>query len=306
MEQNRRDQRSYDQDNWNRGSDTYNRENDRMDSGSYGNYDRNRDRDYMNNPSRKYGDYNRDYDANQSRDYGRSDMYGSNMGDYDRGMRSGGSYNSGYDRSGENINEYGFGGYANYGNRNYGRGASPGYGNYDEYDRWSKREYGDNRNYGNMHDYRSSRRGDWDRNRHMEHDRDWWDRTKDEVSSWFGDDDAERRRQMDRNRGHRGRGPKNYQRSEERIREDVCDRLSDDYVVDASDVDIQVKGSEVILSGMVDSREAKRRAEDIAESVSGVTNVQNQLRVHHPGSTASYDRNKTMGSTTGTTGTTNR
>jgi osmotically-inducible protein OsmY len=35
-------------------------------------------------------------------------------------------------------------------------------------------------------------------------------------------------------RSNRGRGPKNYQRSEERIREDVCDRLSDDYLIDAS------------------------------------------------------------------------
>lgn len=28
-------------------------------------------------------------------------------------------------------------------------------------------------------------------------ERDWWDRTTDEVGSWFGDDDAERRREMD-------------------------------------------------------------------------------------------------------------
>jgi len=33
------------------------------------------------------------------------------------------------------------------------------------------------------------------------------------------------------------------------------------------------------LSGTVENREAKRRAEDIAESVSGVSNVQNQLKV---------------------------
>ena len=39
--------------------------------------------------------------------------------------------------------------------------------------------------------------------------------------SWFGDEDAARRRQQD----HSGRGPSNYTRSDERIREDVCDRL---------------------------------------------------------------------------------
>ena len=40
-----------------------------------------------------------------------------------------------------------------------------------------------------------------------------------------------------------------------------------------------VTNREVALSGTVDSREAKRRAEDIAESVGGVTHVQNNLRV---------------------------
>jgi hypothetical protein len=49
--------------------------------------------------------------------------------------------------------------------------------------------------------------------------RGWWDRTSDEVSSWFGDEDAEQRRQRDAfERGHRGRGPKGYVRSDERIR----------------------------------------------------------------------------------------
>ena len=78
---------------------------------------------------------------------------------------------------------------------------------------------------------------------------------------------------------HRGKGPKDYKRSDERIREDVSDRLSDDHHIDASEIDIKVSGSEVTLTGTVDSKEMKRRAEDIAESVSGVTNVQNQLRV---------------------------
>ena len=36
---------------------------------------------------------------------------------------------------------------------------------------------------------------------------------------------------------------------------------------------------EVVLSGTVDSRYSKRLAEDIAESVMGVSNVQNNLRV---------------------------
>jgi hypothetical protein len=46
---------------------------------------------------------------------------------------------------------------------------------------------------------------------------------------------------------------------------------------------VEVSGREVTLSGQVDSRMAKRRAEDIAESVSGVTHVQNNLRVRSSG-----------------------
>ena len=41
---------------------------------------------------------------------------------------------------------------------------------------------------------------------------------------------------------HRGRGPKGYSRSDDRIREDVSDRLSDDHMIDASDIEIEVKG----------------------------------------------------------------
>ncbi|WP_374301223.1 BON domain-containing protein [Paracoccus sp. (in: a-proteobacteria)] len=107
--------------------------------------------------------------------------------------------------------------------------------------------------------------------------RDWSDRAGDEIASWFGDEDAQRRREMDS--GHRGRGPKNYSRSDDRIREDVSDRLSDDRHIDASDIEVSVSGGEVTLDGTVENRFAKRHAEDLAESCSGVSHVQNNLRV---------------------------
>lgn len=112
-------------------------------------------------------------------------------------------------------------------------------------------------------------------------DRDWWERTRDEVSSWFGDDDAKRRRRMDRQfaGSHRGKGPKGYQRSDDRIREDINDRLSDDPFIDASDIEVKVEDSVAILSGNVENREDKRRAEDIVERVLGVKDVENRLRV---------------------------
>jgi hypothetical protein len=76
-----------------------------------------------------------------------------------------------------------------------------------------------------------------------------------------------------------GRGPRGYKRGDERIREDVCDRLTDDSRIDASDVDVAVKDGEVTLAGSVRSREEKRFAEDLIEHVSGVRDVNNNLKV---------------------------
>jgi osmotically-inducible protein OsmY len=115
----------------------------------------------------------------------------------------------------------------------------------------------------------------------------WLDRAADQVRSWFGGDDDpegrhgdESRRAYGRGEGkYRGRGPKNYRRSDERLREVVCERLTDNEWLDASDVECNVVAGEVILTGTVDSRYARRLAENIAESISGVSNVQNNLRV---------------------------
>jgi hypothetical protein len=133
-------------------------------------------------------------------------------------------------------------------------------------------------------------------------ERGWWDRAKDEVYSWMGDEDAEQRRRADEaQRGHYGRGPKGYTRSDERIKEDVSDRLTDDWLIDASNIEVIVTDCEVTLTGTVDSREAKRRAEDTAEKVSGVKNVQNSLRVQQP--TEATSAFGTSSTSTGTTGT---
>lgn len=79
--------------------------------------------------------------------------------------------------------------------------------------------------------------------------------------------------------GFRGKGPKGYTRSDDRIREDICDRLSDDDTIDARGISVAVSNGEVTLDGHVSSRLAKRAAEDCAEQSSGVSNVQNNLRV---------------------------
>ena len=87
---------------------------------------------------------------------------------------------------------------------------------------------------------------------------------------------------------------KDYRRSEDRIREDVCYRRADDDMVDASDINVEIKDNEVILTGTVSSREEKRRAEDVVESIYGVQNVENRLRVNR-------DRDSRFERYTGTT-----
>lgn len=82
--------------------------------------------------------------------------------------------------------------------------------------------------------------------------------------------------------GHSGRGPKGYVRADERIREDVCDRLSWNDEVDATDIGVLVQNGEVTLEGNVDTRHMKRLAEDVAESVPGVLDIHNQLKVRKP------------------------
>lgn len=145
--------------------------------------------------------------------------------------------------------------------------------------------WGDQQRHGYDHPYLGDRH-----DRYRGGERGWWDRASDEVASWFGSDEAERRRRMDARHDHRGRGPKGYKRSDDRIREDLSDRLSDDSWLDASDIEIAVKSQEVTLTGTVDSRAAKYRAEMIAENCSGVSEVQNNLRVtQHTDSPNTFD-----------------
>ena len=80
----------------------------------------------------------------------------------------------------------------------------------------------------------------------------------------------------------RGRGPKGYTRSDERILDDVNDRLTDDAWIDASDIEVGVTNGVVTLEGTVPDRNQKRRAEDVAADCSGVHDVANRLRVRRP------------------------
>jgi len=76
-----------------------------------------------------------------------------------------------------------------------------------------------------------------------------------------------------------GRGPKSYQRSDERIREDVSEEFARNGELDASDIEVVVANCVVALEGEVEDRDQKRLAEDIAEAAPGVREVNNHLKV---------------------------
>jgi osmotically-inducible protein OsmY len=246
-------------------------------------------------------------------DYGREGRQGGGQvfgeresgADY-TGPRYGAGGYSGYtaggydDRTGGGQRSYGD---RNYTTRSYGRGAGGRfYGDDGRQDIYREQQYGPGssggsssggssygsgrddsqrayqRAYGGERDYRGS---DRDQQRE-EGDRGFWARASDRVASWFSEDDNEDRardRDKQRNAGHRGRGPQGYKRSDDRISEEVHERLTDDPWVDATNITIMVSSGEVTLSGTVPEREAKHRAERIVENLSGVDHVQNNLRV---------------------------
>jgi osmotically-inducible protein OsmY len=232
-----------------------------------------------------YNDYEEGYGRQMSEPYGRSD-YGQRQADYeaawDRNERIG-REGPGYTR--REPNNYPSAGEYNYGPAYYDTGSGRGYTSFTTEDQaghdFTSPTTGDYRNYGRGmaysdpgygYGYGSASRRQYER---PEHERGWFERAGDEVASWFGDEDAARRREMD----HTGRGPAGYTRSDERILEDANDNLTDDWAVDARKVTVTVENGEITLDGTVPTREQKRRAEDCVEDISGVRHVQNNLRV---------------------------
>ena len=215
---------------------------------------REQDREYRGGSS-GYG-RSRDY-QNESTGFG---AQGSYYGDRDRDPSSGtfsgrsSSTNnrgsSGYGNSGYGSSGYGSSGYGSsgYGSSGYG-GASSRAGAPDE-SGWSSPSQS---SFGSR-EYRGGSDRGWNTNY---------------QSSTSG-------------ASYAGRGPKGYTRSDERIREDVCERLSEDDQVDASDIEVRVTDRKVTLTGSVENRRMKHVAEDIAEAVSGVDDVDNQVTVRKP------------------------
>jgi osmotically-inducible protein OsmY len=287
---------------------------------------RNDDRRYRDDQTRDWrvsgDDWRRGENFRSGRRFGENDWadYGGSMRDRDYRdyQDQGGSYGASDEMRRRDIGGYGGAnrdpyrgdyGFASSESDRYGRpGGTYGPGTYESgrgssfYDRDDAWRRGDDWPYS-----RGGRSG-WDDDRRWSgrgDERGFFERASDEVASWFGDRDAERRRMEDQ---YRGRGPKGYMRSDDRIREDVNDRLTDAPTIDASEIEVAVSNGEVTLTGFVFSRDQRRRAEDVAETVSGVSHVQNNLRVRERtgnlGQTA-FGRDTSTGApgTEGTSGT---
>jgi hypothetical protein len=74
-------------------------------------------------------------------------------------------------------------------------------------------------------------------------------------------------------------GPKGYQRSDERLREDISERLMEARYIDSSDVTVEVSGAKVVLEGTVPERRMKHAIEDLVDACPGVQDIENRIRV---------------------------
>jgi osmotically-inducible protein OsmY len=235
---------------------------------------------YRADPETYYGGDDPGYRQDRQRGYG-SAGYGGEGGYGGADQRYGGGQGYGGGMGGSRSQPYGGQGYGgqNYGGQTYGgQGFSEGYGG------GMSGQGGGGRSFGG-----------WDRGQqgHAQqgYSQQGYGSSGGQGGALGGGDNSAIQRMSDGE--HRGRGPKNYSRADDRIRDDVNDRFTDDPWLDASEIEVTVTTAEVTLTGTVDSRDDKRRAEDIAEQVSGVKNVQNNLRVQPSGETGSAGQRMT-------------
>jgi hypothetical protein len=161
-------------------------------------YDNDNDRDWGERAGDEVRSWFGDDDAERRRrmDERRNDRY-----DYDDNRNYRTTSYSNYDRDTDrsNYGEYGRtynrGLNRDYTERNMGTRQLEGYGYTD---RFNSRDY--DRDYDDR-TYRS--RGNYDSDRNDRGDRGFFERAGDEVRSWFGDDEAERRRRTDEQRDER-------------------------------------------------------------------------------------------------------
>lgn len=234
----------------------------------------NMDRDQQNR-SRNVG-HNYDYTAHYSGErFGNEEGSANQM--YDRqntGMQnrySGPDYSQNYSSHSRNSGS-GYG--QSYGStgQTYGNYASQGQGVGREWDQYSNQGYDRDRSFDSS---RSSMGSDFAQNsggRYAAYEGMELDR--------YGSEGRQSQGGMEKRRGRFfGKGPKGYQRSNERLQEEVNQCLWRAGEVDASEIEVSVENGTVTLSGTVSDRHMKRLAEREVESLEGVEDVRNNLTV---------------------------
>jgi osmotically-inducible protein OsmY len=76
-----------------------------------------------------------------------------------------------------------------------------------------------------------------------------------------------------------GTGPLGRRRSDDALAAEIHEILTNDPELDTTDIEIEVAGGAVTLTGTVDSGDARMLAEELVESLTGVREVHNRLRV---------------------------
>jgi hypothetical protein len=212
------------------------------------------------------------YDAYGESQYGQG---GYGPSPYGQGYRQGGYAQGGYGQSGYNQGAYNQSSYnqGSYNQRPYDQGEynQSGYGRGD-FAQVGFGHGGDPRQGHALGDYRQRGYGQSGYNQggynqgYAQGDEDW-------GSAGYGMGGQQGRQ------SHRGKGPRNYARSDERITEDLNEWLMQDDSIDATNINVSVSNGEVTLEGTVEQRWMKHRIEDLAERCSGVKDVENKIRV---------------------------
>ena len=94
---------------------------------------------------------------------------------------------------------------------------------------------------------------------------------------------------------YQGIGPSGYQRPDDLIHQEIHDRLTLHGWIDARRMTVQVQDGIVTLTGSVNSKEEKRIAEEVIETVSGVRDLRNELRIEKPDHERSAQRSQFRG-----------
>ena len=86
-------------------------------------------------------------------------------------------------------------------------------------------------------------------------------------------------RKVEQGRSERRTSRQGNRKSDESLTHEIQEILTKDPELDAIEVDVAVEGGVVTLNGTVDSSDAKLLAEELVESVTGVRQVHNRLKV---------------------------